>query len=82
MSSQPSTSTASASATASLISPTLTESPASDSTAGLQESESDLCTNKHAIPDHYHSEYLNLPHSKTTRDALMEPDEEEEDDII
>jgi hypothetical protein len=42
----------------------------------------DLCTNKGAIPQHYHPEYLNLPHSVTTRDALLEPDEEEDDESI
>lgn len=39
----------------------------------------DLCIVRHAIPEHYHEEYLNLPHCITVRDALAEPDDEEED---
>lgn len=38
----------------------------------------DLCIKKHAIPKHYHEEYLNLLHCITVRDALAEPNEEEE----
>jgi hypothetical protein len=41
-----------------------------------------LCCSKHGIPEHFHKEYLNLPHSNTVRDALIEPDEEEEDAVI
>ncbi|KAK7590530.1 hypothetical protein V9T40_002143 [Parthenolecanium corni] len=41
----------------------------------------DLCS-KNAIPEHYHHEYLSLPHTNTTRDALPEPDEEEDIDDL
>lgn len=42
----------------------------------------DLCCIKREIPEHFHQEYINLPHSGEVQDALSSPDEEENEDDI